>query len=194
METRFSDRGVSPFHRDKPRFAFFCNEPTDRQHPPTTAVVAHFSVEAAVLPLGYPVFFSAASAPVKKLCSGHPPSPSLRRYLLSLAYLWCLEPLRMLYVVAGPAQALEVIIYQCKLGMGLQVFNVMHRSGPTVSTVTLAPLTLMVVPLKDLKPLTDPSAGLVEVVGQLTTMHHSAQASQPTHHYYYPSQALSPCA
>ena len=67
--------------------------------------------------------------------------------------------------MTGKTQALQVLIYKRKLRILLKWLDVVHTLGLRIPSVTLAPLTLMVVPLQDLKSLPDPDAGLIEVVG-----------------------------
>ena len=67
--------------------------------------------------------------------------------------------------MASLAHRHQVVILQRKVRPVLKMLDVVDYVALAVTTGILAPLTLVVVPLKDLKSLPDPDAGLIEVVG-----------------------------
>lgn len=66
--------------------------------------------------------------------------------------------------MASLAHRHQVIIIQRKVRPVVQMLDVVDYVALAVTTGILAPLTLMVVPLQDLKSLPDPDTSLIEVV------------------------------
>jgi hypothetical protein len=71
----------------------------------------------------------------------------------------------MFSIVARSAHTQEIIIIKRQVRPVVQMLDVVDYIALAVAPRILAPLTLMVVPLQDLKSLPDPDAGLIEVVG-----------------------------
>ena len=65
--------------------------------------------------------------------------------------------------MTGKTQALQVLVYKSKFRILLNGLNVVHTLSLRIPSIALAPLTLMVIPFKNLQALLLPCAGLVEL-------------------------------